>query len=355
MTEEVVDQVAKEYLKRLKTTVEFEDKTNVIPFYDLDDNELGYYYQFENGEESFFMLLSSNTDYSPLFSAGSGEPDIKIIDDDGKYYYAGNVTLYKAESDTNVVDRINDALNKSSLMQKSVSKSNQLDKRELRIKKNSKSIDKWELFISDSKTTSRKDTSAVSTAAVKEDYIKGVEIMNQWGSGVDYPASSCGPTTLATIAEYWRSEESKSKIRGLDYYSEADMINHMWDTHGGTVLGMTTGKLRDAIKIHTNEHGGKYSVKTNSFNNFTTYKSEIRADRPLAIKFDDWFVFDDSWGDEYVYDYHWTTGVGYIEGDGDEIMYIHDSVGGVAYIDYVTHEDIVTMVSIDINYSTFAP
>ncbi|WP_309479916.1 hypothetical protein [Brevibacillus agri] len=112
---------------------------------------------------------------------------------------------------------------------------------------------------------------------------------------------------------------------------------------------MTTGKLRDAIKIHTNEHGGKYSVKTNSFNNFTTYKSEIRADRPLAIKFDDWFVFDDSWGDEYVYDYHWTTGVGYIEGDGDEIMYIHDSVGGVAYIDYVTHEDIVTMVSIDIN------
>ncbi|MBY0053090.1 hypothetical protein H7K32_15675, partial [Brevibacillus agri] len=93
MTEEVVDQVAKEYLKRLKTTVEFEDKTNVIPFYDLDDNELGYYYQFENGEESFFMLLSSNTDYSPLFSAGSGEPDIKIIDDDGKYYYAGNVTL----------------------------------------------------------------------------------------------------------------------------------------------------------------------------------------------------------------------------------------------------------------------
>jgi len=79
------------------------------------------------------------------------------------------------------------------------------------------------LFISDSKTTSRKDTSAVSTAAVKEDYIKGVEIMNQWGSGVDYPASSCGPTTLATIAEYWRSEESKSKIRGLDYYSEADI------------------------------------------------------------------------------------------------------------------------------------
>lgn len=79
VTEEVVDQVAKEYLKRLKTTVEFEDKTNVIPFYDLDDNELGYYYQFENGEESFFMLLSSNTDYSPLFSAGSGEPDINSI------------------------------------------------------------------------------------------------------------------------------------------------------------------------------------------------------------------------------------------------------------------------------------
>lgn len=72
-------------------------------------------------------------------------------------------------------------------MQKSVSKSNQLDKRELRIKKNSKSIDKWELFISDSKTTSRKDTSAVSTAAVKEDYIKGVEIMNQWGSGTMLP------------------------------------------------------------------------------------------------------------------------------------------------------------------------
>lgn len=334
--EKIVDKVAKDYLKKLKTDVRFKDKTEVIPFYDLDDNELGYYYQFETGTESYFMLLSSNTEYSPLLSAGSGEPTIKNLDPSGKLYYAGNITLFQAKNVSTVIDSINQIAHKQ---EKNLKQENNL----VRIKKNPKAEEKWELYLSNTENTT------VSTLASSERYISGVEIMNQWGAGVDYPASSCGPTTLATIAEYWRSEQGKSKIRGLNYYSEADMINHMWDTHGGTIVGMATGKLRDAIKVHSIEHGGSYTVTTDRFNSFTRYKSEIRAERPLAVKFDDWFVIDDSWGDEYTYDYHWTTGVGYVDENGDEILYIHDSAGDDAYIDYTTHEEIITMVSVDID------
>ncbi|MED2818408.1 hypothetical protein P4317_31695, partial [Brevibacillus porteri] len=60
------------------------------------------------------------------------------------------------------------------------------------------------------------------------------------------------------------------------------------------------------------------------------------------------FVIDDTWGDDYVFDYHWTTGVGYFTDDVDDLLYIHDSVGGDRYVDYRFHEDIITMVSVNV-------
>lgn len=333
VTEEVLDKIAKHYVNELKSNVKFRDKTDAIPFYDLDDNELGYYYQFDNGKDNFFLLLSSNTEYSLLFAAGSGEPSIVNIDNGGKYYYFGNVTLYEAEDGSNVVDFIN----------KKSKRESKITKKELnRLKKKPDAQAKWDSYVSDTA-----DQININ-ATVREHYIDGVKIYNQRGSGVTNNESACGPTTMATIAEYWRSEQGKTRIRGENYYgSAADFINHMYRFHNGTPIGMNRVQLIDGLTDHITEVYD-YQVEVDDSVFYIGYKSEIRNDRPVAIKFDDWFVIDGTWGEEYIYDFHWVTGVGYYTDGIDNIIYVHDSVGGTRYIDYELHEDIITMVAFDI-------
>lgn len=221
----------------------------------------------------------------------------------------------------------------------------QLAKTDLnKLKKNPKAQSKWEYYLSDIQT------STIELMAYEEDQdeIRNVRIFDQWDPDVDFPASSCGPATVATIAEYWRTEEGKRYIRGLNYYTESAMINHIYNAHGGTRFGMTVSGVIRALEEHITERED-YTVTTDRFNSYSKYRREIRADRPLAVKFDDWFVIDDSWGDEYIFDYHWTVGVGYYTDNYEDLLFIHDNANNEMYVDYQTHEDIITMISVDVN------
>ncbi|TQK63695.1 peptidase C39-like protein [Brevibacillus sp. AG162] len=336
VSEKVADEIVKDYIKKFKFDVSLEDKQDVVELYDTNDEHIGYYYELENAE-SYFFIVSANTDYSPVFAAGKGKIKLQELEDDEKYYFLGNTSILKSNDGSRLVKKINKGLQKK---EKDI---------EFTIQKNREAKSIWESYTTE-------EASDVSTLRVDEEYLN-VTRFTQWEDGVNNPASSCGPATIAAIAEYWRSKKGFDTIDGLDYFTRTEMINAIYKYHGGKSYGMSVSNVRSGLKSYINR-GHTHTVSTDSFNSFSTYKYEIGRSRPLAVKFDQYFTFFEP-DAEYAYDYHWTVGVGYLEDGTDKYLYIQDNGIGYTdgtwdwskelYIDYTTNKPIITMVSLEVS------
>jgi len=343
--EDQTDKIVDSYAKLFHFEATSSDKISVMDFYDTEDNLLGKYYQLEEDGEQYYMLVSVNTEYSPLFAAGKGEIKINEVDKNGKLFYLGSLALFKAKESDGLVESIN----------KNNKNKTKFKKSDFKVDKNPEAKEKW------NKILGPQGSKNISIMSYSEKTLD-VDPFTQWETGVTKPASSCGPATMAAILNYWKEEKGISQIRGLDYYStKPHMINHMWQYHGGSILGMSISSLKTGYEVHVEESTDEsdYQIDRSTFNNFFTYKYNIDDEEPVAVKFDKWFTLFEPDAD-YDYDYHWTVGVGYVhDGTTDQILIIQDN--GVkytdgtwdwskeVYIDYPTNKAIISMVDLRIH------
>jgi hypothetical protein len=189
------------------------------------------------------------------------------------------------------------------------------------------------------------------------------EPYTQWESGVDSPASACGPATMAALMEYWHTRKGRLFIRGAGHFdSKAAHINYIYTHHGGTPWGMSVRGFIRGLRAYISQaapHGAdsRKLFAVSVFNDISRYQAEIDAGHPVALKFDKWFRLH--WRGRYAYDYHWVLGIGYeINGEGACTLVVHDNgmrhpsggytPGRERRIPYTANQGILTMVALDI-------
>jgi len=191
-----------------------------------------------------------------------------------------------------------------------------------------------------------------------------VEPYTQWDPGVASPSSACGPATIAALVEYWSTQGGQAFIHGQSHFgSKAAHMNYIYSGHGGAPWGMSVRRLMRGIREYIQSSAlygadNHLQITLSAFNDFASYKKEIDAGRPVALKFDKWFTF--RWRGKYVYDYHWVLGVGYEDaasGSGEVLIVLDHGVktaNGMVIpsrerrINYVSNKGIITMVSLNI-------
>ncbi|WP_232238827.1 C39 family peptidase, partial [Paenibacillus forsythiae] len=138
-----------------------------------------------------------------------------------------------------------------------------------------------------------------------------MEPYTQWEPGVRSASSACGPSTMAAITEYWGRRLGKPDMIGKKRFrSKAEHINHLYNRYRGRPWGMSARGFASGLQAYLRDSlGNSATVLLRRFNDFSLYKSEIDAGRPVAVKFDKWFSL--RWLGGYAYDYHWTVGTGY--------------------------------------------
>jgi hypothetical protein len=332
VSEEDAYKVAEKFL----ITHDLEDKidnlVSVEAVYDLNDQKIGYYFNLINS----YVLVSASKEYSPVFAAGGGKLSLSQIDDNGKLYYLGGLSLIKATNSDQVLEIIN-----LKFANKPVSK------KQYNLQKNPNSKAAWSNYLNDSRL--------ITPLSILTEKKLSVDIFNQYDSNVNslYRNSACGPTTMAAITEYWRTVKGKSLLDGLNTYSsKGAMINHFYSNHGGSLLGMSVSTLRSGLENHAG-HGNAYSTATASvISGYNSYKTEINNGRPVAIKFDRWFTLFEP-DNDYAYDYHWVVGKGYAYDVFDTMFIINNNVastenGQTQYLDFPTNEPILTLVKFEI-------
>jgi len=119
--------------------------------------------------------------------------------------------------------------------------------------------------------------------------------------------------------------------------------------HGGTIIGMTVAGIKNGLVAHNSLYYSSASASTIS--GYASYRSEIAASRPVAVKFDTKFTFfEPDW--DYAYNYHWTVGKGYAFDNFDKMIIINSNIGPASnqehYIDFPSHEPILSFVAFSI-------
>ncbi|MFF2019619.1 C39 family peptidase [Paenibacillus sp. NPDC058177] len=195
-----------------------------------------------------------------------------------------------------------------------------------------------------------------------------IEPYSQWEQGVSSPGSACGPATMAAILEYWSRHMDLTGVPVLGkqhFGSRAAQINHLYSCYGGRPWGMSVRGfvkgIRAFLHAEAGDNGqGQLSAQSYVFRDWETYKAEINAGRPVAIKFDKWTSL--RWRGQYLYDYHWVVGIGYEEpyGSNTPSLIVHDNgsrykdgattPGGECRVDYQTNRDIITMVGLNLTF-----
>lgn len=132
------------------------------------------------------------------------------------------------------------------------------------------------------------------------------EGMSQYEEAINHKkrGSACGPVTAASICRF--------------YENESFDINDVYRLLGTTPLGLFTWRL---IRNFRKVAGSKYQIETTR--SISQVKQELRAGRPLAMKFDRYFTF--RWFAKPLYNYHWVPLIGFEDKDGDVILYFHDN------------------------------
>ncbi len=318
--------VANKFLTKYNLKVQSEKLESVKEVFGINDELVGYYVKFSKS----YVLVSANKNYSPVLIAGKGDLPFSKINETGKIYYIGGTFGIKARSSDEIIGTF-DQYSKQ-----------KITKDKLKLNKNPSSKKAWNSYLD---TGSDSD---FSTFAIIEKKLT-MTTFNQWDSNVasSYRSSACGPTTMAAISEYWRTTKGKSSIKGLDYYmSKGHMINHFYNEHGGTAIGMSVNAVKEGLVGHTD---GFYSTAAAStISGFSSYKNEIANSRPVAIKFDSYFTFFEPDYD-YAYNYHWVVGKGYVYDSIDNIIIINNNIsstesGQEQYIDFPSNEPILSLV-----------
>lgn len=135
----------------------------------------------------------------------------------------------------------------------------------------------------------------------KQTQINDIKPFTQYNASLSMlgKRSACGPTTIATIINYYEPTSEKQSSYISKFYKES----------GTTWLGLPAWQLVMTLK----KYGETDKITGNSM--WDVFTKEIDHNRVVAIKFDQWSSF--KWfSTKYRYRYHWVTGVGYkLEGD----------------------------------------
>lgn len=163
--------------------------------------------------------------------------------------------------------------------------------------------------------------------------IKNVKPYSQYEASLSKRGikSACGPTAIATIINYYSPTESKSPLWIRRWYTESKTG---W-------FGLSSRKL-----IHTlSRYGTARKIPKREM--WEHYIEEIDHERPVAVKFDQWFSF--KWfSDQFEYRYHWVTGIGYQIKEGRRYLMVLDhgkNKSALKRIHFDTNRPVLTMVS----------
>lgn len=324
VSREEADKVAASFLERHSFSEPFSTVTAVEAVYGLNEEMFAYYYKFDNQ----YVLVAADKSYSPVLAAGEGALETAKIASGDRLYYLGGVQAVEASSAHEIQTQNARTAEQASGPAESI------------LAKNPDAATAWNAYLS----------APIATPGLLKMTEKKITLrtFDQYKTGVEHPGSACGPTTMAAISEYWRSYRGFGLLPSITYYgSEAATINHFYDEHGGTALGMSVNKVKKGLADH---NGDFYRSATASeiTGSYGSYRSEINASRPVAVKFDTKFTFfEPDW--DYAYNYHWTVGKGYAFDTFDSMIIVNDNTGGSNkqehYIDYPTNQPILSMVS----------
>lgn len=321
VTREEADTVAALFLERHQFSEPFSSLISVEPVYNINEILLGYYYKFDKQ----YVLVSANKSYSPVLAAGKGSLEITELSNGERLYYMGGIEAVYASNSQNVI--LGDRENGQKVSAQSP----------LLLSTNPNAASAWDAYLNGSAT-------AIGIRALSERKLT-IETFDQYASGVNHSNSACGPTTMAAISEYWRTNGFGLLPSTTYYGSKAATINHFYSEHGGTIVGMSVAGVKNGLVAHNGDFYRSATASTIT-TGYATYRSEINAGRPVAVKFDTKFTFFEPDRD-YAYDYHWTVGKGYAYDNFDSMIIINDNTGTSQehYIDFPTNQPILSLVS----------
>lgn len=380
----------KKYLKE-NLDIKFKEKdiVDIEPLYDVSEELLGYEYRLTNkNNQDYFFIISAQKIHSPILAAGEGESETINLSTDGnlKSYFMGGFTVARAVSADhllNYIEEANPEYSEEELLDILLVSENPDASKEWNIESLQTSTSEElnsefsqsdtfadlitdehvddQLQVNNDSLTTYDEEEFISTAAsTSQSRIINVPFFNQFDSTVisSRRGSSCGPATQSAILEYWRLYKSKSGIKGVSHFgSKGAFINYMYNTYGGTYLGMSISNVGTGV-VSQAQKGGYQATRT-TFNNFTTYMTEVKNYRPMAVKFDKIFTWDAP-NRKYAYNYHWTVGVGYTydSSTSKKTLKVHTNGGirsdgsvapsRVVSVDYTYNSPIISMIKFNI-------
>ena len=158
---------------------------------------------------------------------------------------------------------------------------------------------------------------------------------SQYDSDVDarYQKSACGPTTINVILNYVRKNQDVPHKN----------INELYKLLGTTKIGLFKWRMIRNLKKLL---GDNWRVEECTVN---VALDELRAGRPVAMKFDKYFSFN--WFAKPMFRYHWVPLVGYEIRAGKLYLKIHDNGGRnreskVRDVLYEENRDVLSFVKI---------
>ncbi|WP_405175626.1 C39 family peptidase [Paenibacillus sp. FSL H8-0261] len=297
--------------------------TSITPMYDINDVLIAYYYKFNEQ----YVLVSANKEYSPVLAASKGGSlEIAELNSSGKLYYLGGLSAAQALDSEEIINSDEDAKLKASSI------------RDEGLAKNPNADASWNHYLNNS--AAKLEVSLTQKKLTMTTF-------NQYGAGVTNQPSACGPTTMAAISEYWRAYRGFSLIPSTYVYgSAANTINHFYNEHGGTVIGMWVDQMKAGLVLHNGDFYGSASAST--ITSYASYRTEINNNRPVAMKFDKKFTFFEP-DQDYAYPYHWTVGKGYAYNSFDSMVIVNDNTGDSDhqehFIDFPTNQPILSLVA----------
>ena len=305
--------------------------------YDISGKKIAKYYVIKsiNGKE-YFAIISNDKEYSTVFAGGENvEQILNLGNGNVKHYFVGGYTLVKANDHNQVIEYVKSK--NSELTTEDV-------KNTLSIQKNPNAVKQWDAALLENISTN-----AVGSYGSK---LLPNTIFSQFDSNVTplNRNSSCGPSSMAVILQYWHDSRSKGKLQvyNAGYTTKGAFINHLYQNRGGGLAGMSVNGVASGLQNEAIARG--YSATTSTFNNFFSYTNEIINNRPVAVKFDKYFTLFEPNAD-YSYNYHWTAGVGYVYSASSTLLRVQ-TVSSNSYIrdiDYNSNSAIISMVGFTIN------
>jgi len=327
ISEQVAMNVSKNFLE--KSPFDWKDAKVIFVdnFYDLNDKVLGYYYNILKDNKTVgYILVSATKELPPILQFGestlSYEADEKIKYN--KMYYLG---AFKYEFGKNASE-IKEKLSKNNIKVKDLYRDSKLHEQS------------W------SRLLNRNDTSTNESMISIQSYTTELPVIRVWQRlpGVNWPDSSCGPTTGAMIANYYESKGYN--VRDYSYYGgNAQLINHLYREMGSTAIGTTANNWGYGMVEHLDHNytDDWQRITQSAQGNWTWYESAINKNRPVALRFD-LYTNPNTYSD-----YHFVCGMGiYYEGE-ETYAGVKDPDGGqyntgTHYFSWVVNAPDMTMI-----------